>query len=71
MENEKSIMKTLSTAKDQAIESVDQVTEASIAKARELVSDADQQIRQNPWPYLVGTAMIGALLGYLLGRSRK
>lgn len=71
MEHEKSIMKTLSTAKDQAIESVDQVTEAGIAKARQIVGDTDQQIRQNPWPYLVGTAMIGALLGYVLGRSRK
>jgi ElaB/YqjD/DUF883 family membrane-anchored ribosome-binding protein len=71
MDHEKSIMKTLSTAKDQAIESVDQVTAASIAKAREIVCDADQHVRQNPWPYIAGSAVIGALLGYLLGRSRK
>jgi len=28
-------------------------------------------VHRNPWPYIGGTAAIGLLLGYILGRNRK
>jgi len=31
----------------------------------------DKSVHQNPWPYIAGSAVVGALLGYNLGRSRK
>ena len=71
METESSLMKTLTATKDQAIEKGNDLKAASLAKAREVASDVDQSVHQNPWLYIAGSAAVGAALGYFLGRSRK
>jgi ElaB/YqjD/DUF883 family membrane-anchored ribosome-binding protein len=70
MESESSLMKSLTTAKDQALETATHVKEVSVEKAREIARDVDKDVHQNPWPYIAGTAVVGVLLGYILGRNR-
>jgi len=71
IENESSLMKSLTTAKDHALEAATDAKEASVEKAREIARDVDQDVHQNPWPYIAGSAAVGVLLGYILGGSRK
>ena len=71
MENEASLMKSLTTTKDHAIEAVTHAGEAGIEKAREFAHDTNKKVHHNPWPYIAGTAGVGLLLGYMLGRNRK
>ena len=71
VEDEGSLMKSLTTAKDQALRAATDVKEASVEKAREIAGDVDRSVRQNPWLYIAGSAVVGGLLGYILGRSRK
>jgi ElaB/YqjD/DUF883 family membrane-anchored ribosome-binding protein len=71
MAKENSLMKSLTTAKDNAVEAATHAKDASVEKVREVVGDVDKSVRQNPWPYIGGTAVIGVLTGYILGRSRK
>ena len=70
LENEKSLMKSLTTAKDHALETATHVKDVGIEKTREIASDVDKNVHQNPWPYIGGTAVVGLLLGYILGRNR-
>jgi ElaB/YqjD/DUF883 family membrane-anchored ribosome-binding protein len=39
-----------------------------IQKARELVSTADEYVRDNPWQAMGAVALLGVTLGYLLAR---
>jgi len=71
MENESSLMKSLTTAKEHALEAAARVKDASVEKARELACNVDKSVHQNPWPYIAGAAVGGVLLGYILGRNRK
>ncbi len=71
LENESSLMKSLTQTKDRTIEAVTEASEASIEKAREFAHDANKHVHRNPWPYVAGTAAVGLLLGFVLGRSRK
>jgi ElaB/YqjD/DUF883 family membrane-anchored ribosome-binding protein len=70
MEGEGSLMKSLSTVKDQAFDAATHAKEVSVEKAREIAHDVDKNVHQNPWPYIAGTAVVGLLLGYILGRNR-
>ena len=40
-------------------------------KIKEAVSEADQRVRKDPWPYIAGTAVVSLLLGYLMGSKHK
>ena len=71
MENESSLMESLTTAKDHALEAATDVKEAGVEKAREIARDLDKSVHQNPWPYIAGSAVVGVLLGFILGQSRK
>ena len=71
MERESSIMKSLATAKDQALQAALHAKDVGIEKAREIARDVDKNVHQNPWPFIAGTAAVGLLLGYILGRNRK
>ena len=71
MEDESSLTESLTAAKDHAFEAATEVKEAGVEKAREIARDVDKSVHQNPWPYIAGSAVVGALLGYILGRSRK
>jgi len=71
MESESSLMESLITAKDHALEAAGDVKEAGVEKAREIARNVDMGVHQNPWPYIAGSAVVGMLLGCILGRSRK
>jgi ElaB/YqjD/DUF883 family membrane-anchored ribosome-binding protein len=71
MESENNLMKSLTTAKEHALEAAAQVKEASVEKAREIACNVDKSVHENPWPYIAGSAVAGVLLGYILGRNRK
>ena len=71
MEDESELMKSLTTAKDRALEAAANVKAASVAKAREIACDVDKSVHENPWPYIAGSAVVGLLLGFVLSRSRK
>jgi len=70
LEKEMSLMKSLTTAKDQALEAAAHAKEVSVEKASEIAHDVDKNVHQNPWPYIAGSAVVGVLLGYILGRNR-
>ena len=71
MEDESSLMESLTAAKDHAFEAATDVKEASVEKAREIARDMNKGVHQNPWPYIAGSAMVGVLLGCMVSRSRK
>jgi len=71
MENETNLMKSLNTAKDQALEAATHARDAGVQKARAIAHDMDKDVHQNPWPYIAGSAVVGVLLGYILGRGRS
>lgn len=71
LENEKSLLKSLGTARDHAFETAAHVRDVGVEKAREITRDVDKNVHQNPWPYLGGAAVVGLLLGYILGRNRS
>ena len=71
LENERSLLKSLGSAKDKAFESARHTRDVGIEKAREITHDVDKNVHQNPWPYLGGAAVVGLLLGYILGRNRS
>ncbi len=71
VENDSNIRTILTNAKDHALDAVTHAKEVSVEKAREIARDVDQSVHQNPWPYIAGTAAVGLLFGYILGRNRK
>jgi ElaB/YqjD/DUF883 family membrane-anchored ribosome-binding protein len=71
LEKESSLVKSLTGAKEQALETAAHVKDASVEKAREVARDVDKNVHQNPWPYIAGSAAAGVLLGFILGQSRK
>jgi len=71
VEAEGSLVKSLSCAKNHAVEAAAHAKEVGVEKAKELAGDVDASVHRNPWPYIGGTAVIGLLLGYVLGRDRK
>ena len=40
-------------------------------KAREVASDLDENVRENPWAYIGGVAAGALLLGFILGSSSR
>jgi len=70
LEKEGSLMKSLASAKDQALEMTAHAREVGVEKTREIARDVDKNAHQNPWPYIGGSALFGVLLGYILGRNR-
>lgn len=71
MEKERNLINTLTTVKDHALQAVVHAKEAGVEKAREIASDVDKSVHHNPWPYIAGSAAVGLLLGFMLGRNRK
>ena len=70
VEAESSLGKSLSDAKKRAVEAAAHAKDVGVEKAREIAHDVDANVHQNPWAYIGGTAVVGLLLGYILGRNR-
>ena len=71
VETESSLVKSLSDVRKHAVEAAAHAKDVGVEKAREIAGDVDKQVHRNPWPYVAGTAAVGLLLGYILGRNRK
>ena len=71
MEDDKNIMKVLCETKKRALEATLHAKEVGMEKAQEFASDVDKKVHQNPWPFIAGSAGVGLLLGYILGRGSK
>lgn len=71
VETESSLAKSLSDARKHAVDAAVHAKDVSVEKAREIADDVNKNVHQNPWPYVAGTAAVGLLLGYILGRNRK
>ena len=39
-------------------------------KLKDIASDVDAQVHENPWPYIGGVALGALLLGFIMGSSR-
>jgi len=70
IDKEDDITHTLLTAKKQALKAAAQASEVGTEKAKKIASEVDQQVRENPWPYIGGVALGSLLIGYILGRSK-
>ena len=71
VENEVSLVKSLTAAKDRALAAAAGAKEASVEKARALAGEVDQRVHRNPWPFIAASAMVGLLLGCFLSRRRR
>ena len=71
VEAEGSLAKSLSDARKHAVEAATHAKEVTLEKAGEIAHDVDKNVHRNPWPFIGGTAVVGLLLGYILGRNRK
>ena len=40
-------------------------------KVREVAAELDENVHENPWPYIGGVAVVALLLGFILGSSSK
>lgn len=66
-------------AGDKEIKEVSAEAEKSIKKAlqqgkesiQHYASIVDKQVRDNPWPSVLGVAAVGLLLGFVLGTSKR
>ena len=70
VEKESSFLRSLANAKDHAIEAAAHAKDVSVEKVREVAHDVDKNVHQHPWAYIAGSAAVGLLLGYILGRRR-
>ena len=71
VETEHGLAKSLSDARKHAVEAAVHAKDVGVEKAQEIAHDVDKNVHRNPWPYIAGTAAVGLLLGYILGRNRK
>jgi ElaB/YqjD/DUF883 family membrane-anchored ribosome-binding protein len=70
-ETEGSVAQSLCDAGKHAADVAAQARDAGVEKAREMADDLDQNVHRHPWTYIGGSAVVGLLLGLLLGRNGK
>jgi ElaB/YqjD/DUF883 family membrane-anchored ribosome-binding protein len=70
VDDEPGLMKSWTIAKDHALQGAVDFKDAGIEKARGIAGGVDRNVHGNPWYYIAGSAGVGILLGYILGRIR-
>jgi len=70
MEKEEDLADAIIAAKKKAIKAALHASEVSSARAKEIATEVDRQVRENPWPYIGGVAAGALLIGYIMGRSK-
>jgi len=68
---ESDLGQSLATAKKRAVEAALHAKEMGAEKAKQVASNVDEHVHENPWPYIGGVALASLLLGFILGRSSK
>ena len=69
VDKEQDIVDALSVAKKRALEAAAHATDISSKRAKEMAAELDDQVHENPWPYIGGVALGALLIGYILGRK--
>lgn len=64
-DSEKSVGHAFMRGEKRTVEAALQAKEFGIKKAKEV----DEHVHDNPWPYIGGAALVGILVGYILGRK--
>jgi ElaB/YqjD/DUF883 family membrane-anchored ribosome-binding protein len=67
---EHSVADSLSAAQKRAVEAIVHAKDASTKKVKEVAGAVDENVHENPWPYIAGAGVVALLLGYILGRKR-
>ena len=65
VDSEKSMGHAFVRGEKRAVEAAMQAKEFGVKKAKEV----DEHVHDNPWPYIGGAALVGVLVGYILGRK--
>ena len=67
VDSEKSVGHAFMRGEKRAVEAAMQAKDFGIKKAKEV----DDHVHDNPWPYIGGAALVGILVGYILGRKNN
>lgn len=60
----------VAAARKRTMEAAQQAKDLGLVKAKEIAADVDEQVHENPWPYISGVAVAALLIGYILGRNK-
>lgn len=60
----------VAAARKRTMEAAQQAKDIGLGKAKELAAEVDEQVHENPWPYISGVAVVSLLIGYILGRNK-
>lgn len=67
VDSEKSVGHAFMRGERRAVEAAMQAKDFGVKKAKEV----DEHVHDNPWPYIGGAAIVGILVGYILGRKNN
>jgi len=67
LDSEKSVSHAFMRGERRAVEAAMQVKDFSVKKAKQV----DDHVHDYPWPYIGGAALVGLLVGYMLGRKNN
>ena len=67
VDSEKSMGHAFMRGEKRAVDAAMQAKDFGVRKAKEV----DEHVHDNPWPYIGGAAVVGILIGYILGRKNN
>ena len=69
-EAELDITAAVNAARKRTMDAAQKAKDIGLVKAKEIAVEVDEQVRENPWPYMGGVAVAALLIGYILGRNK-
>ena len=67
---EHTVVEKLTAAEKRTVEALRRAKEVSEEKIKKTATAVDEQVHENPWPYIGGAALVAFLFGYILGRKK-